>query len=223
MFSPAWTLAFRWHWRKAAQKVSIRHGQTVYVYCFSSPVCRKSIYRNSTANILSLDTLRISVVIFTYVSVRFLASLESLQWQSYSFEQVTNHPEKPCPRAREGRALFFFPFYAEQEATGQLLSPALTPTSSLSSRRRALPHSLPERSCFPGADGLGSTVSPCPEGAEGTRRSLCHHSGAERCVQAAASVSQIHLHRFQISYLMWFLSNGMNLGWKCVLWGLHWG
>lgn len=73
----------------------------------SRPVCRKSIYRNSTANILNLDTQsQVSVVIFTHVFVRFLASLEGLQGQSYSFEQVTKQPAKPCPRAREeGRDL----------------------------------------------------------------------------------------------------------------------
>lgn len=69
-------------------------------------MCRKSIYRNSPPSTLNLDTQnQVSGVILTYVSVRFLASLQGLQGQSYSFEQVTKQPAKPCPRAEEGRGL----------------------------------------------------------------------------------------------------------------------
>lgn len=90
--------------------------------------------RNSTANMLNLDTQsQVSVVIFTYIFVRFLAGSEGLQGQSCSFEQVTKQPAKP--QSRGGKR----PSHTEQKATRRLQSPALTPLSSLFIGGRALP------------------------------------------------------------------------------------
>lgn len=140
--------------------------------------------RNSTANILNLDTQsQVSVVIFTYIFVRFLAGSEGLQGKSCSFEQVTKQPAKPCPRAEEGRGLLT---QSRRPPDGSKALPS--PPSLPSSSGEELCPCAQGRNHFPGAEGLGSTGNPCHKGPEGTR-GLCVTTQVQSAVSESLPLS----------------------------------